>query len=256
MWSLFIQTVVFVSLEWFELVYGWRFLYLMECVCINNQEGIASILNSWVWMLVVMWSLMSLGFIEGVSLKSTINRDSVRWVRQGLEVSVGLVVLSDVANIIKRKVCLLCGYSLSIFYSDALKESKALVLFAQIESGLLLTALSLPSWSWDLGDSPRGSRWEEKRAGELRVVVLLCYSRWIPSECHVTQWGWRPLTHRFFMLWESPSINEMHSRVLQCVRRTLSSVNSSQGSEPKEASSRRNCDNLLSPQSLSTPSYS
>lgn len=231
MWSLFIQTMVFVSLEWFELVYGWRFFYLMECVCINNQEGIASILNSWVWMLVVMWSLMSLGFIEGVSLKSTINRDSVRWVRQGLEVSVGLVVLSDVANIIKRKVCLLCGYSLSIFYSDALKESKALVLFAQIESGLLLTALSLPSWSWDLGDSPRGSRWEEKRAGELRVVVLLCYSRWIPSDCHVTQWGWRRWTigsscygNRHLLMkctQESSSVSGEHS-ALSTARREVS----------------------------------
>lgn len=148
MWSLFIQTMVFVSLEWFELVYGWRFLYLMECVCINNQEGIASILNSWVLMLVIMWSLMSLGFIEGVSLKSTINRDSVRWVRQGLEVSVGLVVLSDVANIIKRKVCLLCGYSLSIFYSDALKESKALCPDRVRTSAysLISTQLELGSW--------------------------------------------------------------------------------------------------------------
>lgn len=55
-----------------------RIFYLMECVCINNQEGIASILNSWVLMLVVMWSLMSLSFIKGVSLKSAINRDSIR----------------------------------------------------------------------------------------------------------------------------------------------------------------------------------
>lgn len=129
------------------------------------------------------------------------------------------------------------------------------MLFARIESGALLTGLSSPSWSWDLGDSLRGPRWWQKRSGGPRDVRPPCYWSWIPSDCTVDRMG--------LMLGEPPVLHvtgiTVHSwnalkSPPEC-QEHLSGVNSWRtGSGPKEVSSKRSCDSIL-PQVLSLQAH-